>query len=259
MSHVVRTFGRLFAVCLILAVPVSVQAASLTIDDFSAPDEVTVPVIILLDPDPTLVETPDPQILGEERDILVDVIGTPSYSSFIGEIGEGSFIFGGSSPGTVATIQYDGDDDDTESVEQLGRLNNAEGLGGLDLTPYGLVFALDFLNADGGQQQSTGIEIEVHSSTNSVTYQGAIDDSGSPFTYSAPFADFRDASDLSDPSVFTDVASIEFRLNHNGADDVDFELDAISVVPEPSTLAMLAAVGLLGLLIFVWQRRRQAA
>ena len=39
------------------------------------------------------------------------------------------------------------------------------------------------------------------------------------------------------------------------------ELDALDtrVIPEPGTLAMLAAVAVLGLLTFVWKRRKQAA
>ena len=164
--------------------------ADFIVDDFSAPDPRIVPVVILLDPDPTLVETPDPGIGGGERDILVDVLGTPTPSSFIGEIGNGSFLFGSSSPGTTATIQYDGVD-----VDILGppaQLVNSEGLGGVDLTFGNTLFGvgLDFLSLDGVPLQTTSVEIEVHSSTSTSTFVGAIPDAAGLARFYAPFSAF---------------------------------------------------------------------
>lgn len=249
MNYRTKQFACLFAVCLILFGWVPARAEYI-IDDFSAPDPAIVKGITLLgDPDPSVVETPEPPlpgtpILGGERDMLLNVIGVARPTSFVGEIGSGSFVFGGSSPGTAATIQYDGDDPGDPPP-----LFNSEDLGGVDLTVHGDTFALEFLSIDGGQSQWTKIEIEVHSSTSTALFTGTIDDSAGPTTYPAPFAAF------SNLGVFSDVTSIEFRINPSGAQDVDFELDTISIVPEPSAMA-LSALGLACLLGFAWRRRK---
>ena len=246
MNHLTKRFTCLSAVCVILA-GLAPARAEYIIDDFSEPGKVEVRVISWKHLDPTLVETPDPGVLGEERDILLDVIGVSRLTSFVGEIGDGTFLFNSSSPGTAATIQYDGDDDDPDGPPAA--LTNFEGLGGLDLTVYGPAFELEFLSIDGGQSQSSEIEIEVHSSTSTALFTGTIDDSAGPTTYPVPFAAF------SDLGVFNDVTSIEFRINPGGAQDVDFELDTISIVPEPSAMA-LSALGLACLLGFAWRRRK---
>jgi len=253
MNHLTKRVACLLAVCLIFCVSVPARAEYI-IDDFGAPDAANLEVRVIRwnDPDPSLVQTPSPPmpdtpILGGERDILLDVIGVSRLTSFVGGIGDGTFLFNSSSPGTAATIQYDGDDDDPDGPPAA--LTNFEGLGGLDLTLYGPAFELEFLSIDGGQAQSSDIEIEVHSSTSTALFLGTIDDSAGPTTYPAPFAAF------SNLGVFSDVTSIEFRINPGGAHDVDFELDTISIVPEPSAMA-LSALGLACLLGFAWRRRK---
>lgn len=244
MSCYAKHVGCLLAVCLVLSGLVPARAEYI-IDNFSAPVAVVVPVIALLDADPTIVETPDPGILGGERDILLDVIGTPGLSSFIGEIGDGSFIYGGSSPGTAASIQYDGLD-----VDPPGELVNSGGLGGMDLTLYGDRFALDFLRIDGGDSQFTEIWITVYSGIYSDLLVELIPDSPGPSTYtSPPLAAWVTNADP------TNVTAIEFGLNSIGIADVDFELDAIRVVPEPSTL-VLCGLGLVCLLAYARRRRK---
>ncbi|MHC4179047.1 MAG: hypothetical protein ACYSWU_16155, partial [Planctomycetota bacterium] len=111
MSCLRKQIGCIVAACLIVC-GLAPARADFIIDDFDAPNLANLEILVIdfLDPDPTIVQTPDVGILGGERDILLDVIGTPTPTSFVGEIGDGSFVFGGSSPGTAATIQYDGDD-----------------------------------------------------------------------------------------------------------------------------------------------------
>ncbi len=237
----------LLAVAFLILVGSSSVRADFIIDDFSAPGAVTVPVIGLLDPSPLHIETKDAAILGGERDLLLEVIGTTSLSSFIGEIGAGMLKFSSSSPGTALILQYDAEDVDAAGPP-AGLLNN-EGLGGVDLTALGYAFGLTFTGIDGGSSQATDIAIEVHSTAGASTFVGAIGDSAAPTDYIVPFAGF------SDPAVFTGVTSIEVRINSGGIEDIDFRMNSFSVVPEPSTLLLLAS-SLLGLLGYVWRRRR---
>jgi len=250
MNYFTKPLTCLLVLCLVLF-GVAPAGAEFIIDDFGAPVPPVVRVISLLDPDPSLVKTTDLGILGGERDVLLDVAGVPGFITFAGQIGAGTFIFGGSSPGTAATIQYDGLDADI--VGPPAALVNAQGLGGVDLTAYGDRFALRFLGIDGGDAQVTDISITVHSPGGfSITLFDTIADSAGPSTYtSPPFASWVVAADP------TNVSAIEFRLNYSGAADVDFELDKISIVPEPSAMALCAA-GLACLLACVWRRRKQA-
>ena len=76
----------------ILAVLVAAQVgsnAAVVVDDFSTPEPMTAIVIDLLDPDPTLLETAGPPLaaVGGERDVLIDVMGTPGLVSFSGTVG----------------------------------------------------------------------------------------------------------------------------------------------------------------------------
>ncbi len=245
MNKTVKLFG-LFLVCAMIA-GVSSAHADFIIDDFDAPETIRFPVIDGYDPDPTLVETDDAGIMGGQRDLLLDVIGSSNLVSFSGEIGGSRLQFNGSSPGATAILQYDGQDVDIEGPP--AELVNSEMLGGIDLTAYSSGFRLDLGSIDGGGVQTTGIEIEVHSGTIIATFADVIADSDMPIVYDVPFASFTN------PSVFGDVTSIKFRFNPSGADDVDFRVDKISVVPEPSTLMLLAtcAVGLVAL-----RRKRRA-
>ena len=248
MNHFTKPLTCLLVLYLMLF-GVAPASAEFIIDDFSAPVPPAVRVISLLDLDPSLVKTADLGILGGERDVLLDVVGVPRWTSFVGEIGAGTFVFGGSSPGTAATIQYDGPDADI--VGPPAALINAQALGGVDLTVYGDKFALRFLGIDGGDAQVTGISITVHSPGGfSSTLLDVIPDSAGPSTYtSLPFAAWVITADP------TNVSAIEFGLNPFGAADVDFELDKISIVPEPSAMALCAA-GLACLLACAWRRRR---
>ncbi len=244
MSRFAKQCALVVVGCLML-VGTSAVHAEFIIDDFAAPGAATVPVIGLLDASPYHLETGSAAILGGERDLLLEVMGTPSPSSFIGEIGGGSLKFSSSSPGTMLALQYDGVDTDTAGPPAA--LVNAQGLGGVDLTAMGSAISLMFGEVDGGSSQTTDISIEVRSSTGTSTLAGTIADSAGATKYMAPFASF------SDPSVFADVTAVEVLINAGGAKNVDLTLDAI-VVPEPSALLLLAS-GLIALLGYAWRRR----
>src|SRR5688500_12926752 len=70
---------------LLLCVPAS--AAIVTIDTFNLPDVQQFYVISGINDDPYLNKGPA-QGIGQERDLLIDVVGTPSLTSAAGTIGD---------------------------------------------------------------------------------------------------------------------------------------------------------------------------
>lgn len=223
----------------VLAIAAAAPAgADLIVDDFGEVALAT-QVISLLNADPTLASVADPGILGGERDLLLDVMGAAGPVSYSGSVGQGTLAFNSSQPGTAATLQYDGIDADIFGPPAA--LVNSEGLAGYDFTASGSGLYLDFLSIDGGQAQTTGVQIEVHNGAATSVFAGTIADAGAPFRYTVPFAAF------SDPTVFTNVTSLTLQINPSGATDVDFVLDQVGV-PEPGTLAFLGlGLALLGL------------
>ena len=223
----------------------AISAQAYTIDLFTNAEVVT--VIDLNDPDPTLVKVDHVDTLGGQRDLLLDVLGTPGAVSYAGTIGEGSFVFNSGSPGVVATLQYDGIDSDI--VGPPASLVNAEGLGGLDLTAGGRDrFTLDFKSIDGGHYLYMDIEIEVHNGPAVVaSFVGQIPSSSIPIRYDALFSSFTGAT-----SALSSATSLEICFNPNGHEDVDFVMTGSVGVPEPATMTLLALGG-----IAMLRRRRR--
>jgi len=207
-------------------------------------------VIDYIDPNPTLLKAANGDILGGERDLLLEVLGQPGRVSYSGTIGQKKFVFNSESPGVTATLQYDGFDADVAGP--VASLDNAEGLGGIDLTAGGTVdgFKLDFDSIDGGHYSSTDIEIEIHNGTDVAQFVGTISDSSIPIRYDALFSNFTGAT-----SALSSATSVEIRFNTNGNPDVDFIMTGSVGVPEPATVGMLAFGGILVL----WRKRRKAA
>src|SRR5690606_1540164 len=160
-------YGRLIQVCaVLLAMAIgstqrSADAATVLIDDFTLPDPgdtviVGVPLV-------QVAET-GLGILGGEREISVEIIGTPNPNSAIFMVGrdsdhmEDAFQLAtvGLSP-AVATILYDG----------VG----SAGLGGIDLTGGGSNnrFLLQFISNDALPTAGLDIEVTVTSASGSST------------------------------------------------------------------------------------------
>jgi len=214
----------------------AISAQAYTIDLFTSPRVVT--VIDLNDPDPTLVKVNHVDTLGGQRDLLLDVLGTPGAVSYAGTIGEGSFVFNSGSPGVAATLQYDGIDADV--VGPPASLVNAEGLGGFDLTAGGTDrFNLDFTRIDGGDYQYTDIEIEVHNGADVALFVGTIPDSSIPIRYDVLFSSFTGIT-----SALSSATSLEIRFNPTSHSDVDFTMTGSIGTPEPATMGLLALGGL---------------
>ncbi len=241
-------------------------ADTIVIDDFSAPGpgeafftfDLTGPSLV--PKSPVLVETDGVDILGGQRDLLVEVDGPPSIISASGQVGADAGLlqvatFGQS--GTTAFLQYDGvDGGDSEATG----LDDNLGLAGFDLTDGGENNRLEmaFMGVDSGDSPSRtmGILITAVGAAGTSTATVAASDSLGLLVVVVPFSSF------SDPSVLQSIDSLTFALNGDGAPtaNVDFTLDHIKSmpipIPEPSTLIMLSG---LAVCLFCMARRRRNA
>jgi len=224
------------------------HADSITIDSFNHPLDGTPFFVEGLAPwgnsDPFAHEDQNVlEVIGGERDILVDVVGTASPISAAGIIaGPAGLLqlatFGG--PGTRMIATYNGVND--------------VGLGGMDVTDSGAnnKFVLRFNSIDAGDADKLGLKVTVGSTGNPPSSKSyLVDESTGWLDRYIPFSDF--AADL------TSVTSLEFAFNDLVAPvpNVDFELDLIEAVPEPSTLALLFALGAFVCVAGAWRRRKR--
>jgi hypothetical protein len=245
MSEVTRARGlALIGAAAVTAMACSANAA-ITIDNFDAPSSEEATVIDLqTGGDPYAInQHDDASILGGQRDVLIEVQGTSSLTSYAGTIGGGTFDFISDSPGSIATMQYDSVD--TESGSSL---SDAEALGGMDLTESGSSdrFRFEFLSADLGFDLS----VTVQGGGNTASFVGSVASSETPFTYDIAFSSFA-----GDQSAIQNADSVTFDFNSAGQADRDFDLDQIgTAVPTPGSLATGLVAG--GVALFAGRRRR---
>ncbi len=194
-----------------------------------------------------------PTTLGGERDTLVQVLGTPTPQSaqFLLGVDAVSFPSGvfhvatAGSPATVATLQYDGDDVDGDTLTNAQLLDIA--------LPNGGAFEIDFVTIDSpGSPAGLKVDIQLTSiGGGTASFSDFAPETAVASTFSAPFASFLKSPEF-DPAH---VSSVSFVFNQAALADADFTIDNLRAVPEPgtfglATLAILAAVS--------WRRRRQA-
>ena len=191
------------------------------------------------------------EVIGKDRDIHVEVVGPAIPISASGTIGYEPvydigllFLASGGRAGTYVTATYDG---------ALGA-----GLGGIDLTDGGANnrLEIDFQSLDAGDLTDLELNIDIVS-------QGQHSYLKSQHTFVAEkigsFTEKLYFDYFSDEDVLKSVDSITFTFN-NMADpvsNVDFEIDNIKAVPEPSTIAMLSALVGASMLAVPWCRRRK--
>lgn len=246
------------AVALIAMLWVSqASAVPITIDDFDLPNPANPTglwVINAQDPDPYINQA---ALVGTiaERDLKIDVIGTPNLISSIGTVGDDGIKTrlaqnAGSTDVVVTTVQYDGVDN--PPVEAAGTdLVNSEGLLE-DLTAGGNdALSIDWLTAEAGFGTTIQYSVEVHSmGGGSATVTGSQGEDGDDSTIESailPFASFAGVD-------FSKVTSLEFRINDIGLSQaIDFQVDAIraiATVPEPQSISLLALGSILGLVMW---------
>ncbi|NQU25986.1 MAG: PEP-CTERM sorting domain-containing protein [Candidatus Nealsonbacteria bacterium] len=238
------------------------------IDSFDSPD----PYELLFCPgeapwgdgNPCAMENVVAGVVGGERDVFVETRGEPRAISAIGMVGYepsyeagilalATYGFGDLGSASYVILQYDGvDDDEAETIWPA--LTNSEQLN-TDLTGDGTntAFVFGFLGLDAGSNRdSLDLNIVVNGPEGSAAYSGAIPESPLAFNHTVDFADFTVAG----ANPFNAATSVTITLNNptTPSKNIDFELDSISAIPEPSTLGLLA-LGCLGCLVGVTARR----
>ncbi len=223
-----RRLFTLVALSIATLVAGSVSAAPLTIDDFSAPAAQAAWVISLLDASPTTITTASGSVIAGERELKITVVGVPTLISAVGTVGGGTLESGSSGARPAVTeLLYDGVGTGTAGPTDVSSLTK---------------IAFDFLFLDTAAAASMSIDIVAASAGGTATYAGTIGPNPNPFTYDALFSGFVIGGAF-DPTA---VTSLAIKFNGGLTPNVDFELDQIKAVPEPST-AVLAGLSLLGL------------
>ncbi len=233
----------------------------ITIDTFDLPDKGTVFVLPLVHGTQWDYSygVDDDTILGRERDVSISISGMldPNSIVAVGVIGvdlnvldgNGMFTFGsqaGGQPdsGSVIRLTYDG--------------RNNGGLNSFDLTDGGTNtdFTMVFAGSDGVVPEGLDVTITAESSLGgTLSYSGYIpdhSDPSDPLVHLIPFAEFTAAGGN---ASFGTIETLTFEFNGDRTPNINFSLDYVAVVPEPSSVAMLG----LCLAVFVgrvlWRRR----
>lgn len=194
-----------------------------------------------------------PTTIGEERDTLVEVLGTPNAQSaqFLLGVNDPSFPSGvfhlatAGSPASVATLQYDGDDADGASLTNAQLLDFA--------VPANGWFEVDFLTID-APGSVDGLKVDIHLTSiggGTASYSAFAPETATPADFVAPLASFTQSVDFD----AAHISSVTFVFNSAGLADADFTVDNLRAVPEPAAIS-LAAVACLA--VFAGLRRKRA-
>jgi hypothetical protein len=242
------------AVGLALLTTAVASAAPITIDDFGQPNPEQFYVIAAINADPLLHKTAHPSILGGERDLLVDVVGSAALTTAAGTVGGGVLDFGTSGP-VLAMLQYDGVDAD--QLLPTRALVNAQAMS-VDLTGGGSnnAFRLDFDSIDGGPPSTpvsyTLTVTSLSPLAGTAVRTGTLAETAVPQSYLIPFASLTPSLNFS----FVNVSSITLTLNGGTTQpDTDLRLSLFAAVPEPHSVALL---GMGGVALLVAARKRRS-
>jgi SdrD B-like domain len=201
------------------------SAATTNIDSFSDPNPASSFFISALNPNPFFEQDSGGGIIGGQRDLLVNVLGSAnpiSANGFVGTVSVNNGVFNlgtaTNGPGTEVVMQYDGLDVDTSA------LNNAHGLTA-NLTANGnngIRFDFNFLQVGTG----TTMNLQIAATSpggGTATFNGLVTQDPTGFSVFVPFSSFSTTGTFS----FANVNSLQFSYNQAGVHDVDFEINQI--------------------------------
>lgn len=249
MTNKLRRLGIPLASIVAVLLCVHASAFGVTIDEFNGDRAILwtndgSPNFNPVTPVWTRQSLADGTLLGAQRDVYVEVSGTPMPYSAIVSSGQGQLdfaTFGSINPpsASMLVLQYDGLD-----PALIDELNDVKGLAQVDLTEAGTQtgFQLDFSSLDLASSPSMEVRIRVEGvdgASNPVTADQTFDVSTMDFF--APFAMFGPAA----APAFERAESVTFWLNNALGPNIDFTLDSITTaVPEPSTWALLGMMAM---------------
>jgi len=246
-------FRRLLVVVVVFALfacGAATYGGTIAVDTFDTPDPGKTFIIPGMPPwgDENPLARTDTLPSMVERDLVVEVVGIPQQVSAVGVIGyeqaydRGVFRLGTlGSAGTQAILQYHG-------PTGMGPIS-------LDLTDDGandrLELAFNYVDPGFGETMDVHVTVGAPDGTTSTVGLDVAETEG-PVVVEVPFADFT-------PNLFSTVSSLTFTFNDGvaPAPNVDFELDGIQAVPEPSAIVSLCALGALALAVGTWRWRRR--
>ncbi|AOF85342.1 PEP-CTERM -sorting domain protein [Hydrogenophaga sp. RAC07] len=213
-------------------------AHALVIDSFTVPQGMEISDKLTDGNTVSAAQVGGGDILGSFRDVYVSKQGNVAADP---NAGVSANVFLGGDGGTLSyneqsgqngfgTVRWDG--------ISTGGAIDIDGLGGLDLTAFGTSFKVDLIRADAGLPLTFFVWSDVMND-NVYSMSSLMLTATGAGSYIFNFSDFIGAN-------FADVGALELQINGGQMGDLDAQVDMVSVVPEPGTLA-LAGIALLGL------------
>ncbi|QSA95695.1 PEP-CTERM sorting domain-containing protein [Methylococcus sp. EFPC2] len=203
--------------------------------------------------DPNPYPSPLNSIIGDNRDISVNLINSPDPANVNASASVTAGVYNFSQDtqaGAEAQIQWDGSNVGVEGAD--GGILNPTGLGGINLWDTGSLFSFDVIFAD------QGFTADVIVYTDATHFSRIRIDTVVPVsnqTFSLAFAAFENAAFVAANggagsaglADLNNVGALQVILNPLGTGlSIDLTIDNITTVPEPATLSLLG-MGLLGM------------
>jgi hypothetical protein len=180
-------------------------------------------------------------ILGGERDVFftstaVSIAGNNDRSTL--DIDEGIVFTNNSAASSHFIITWDGDDN-IANTSVSHSSNNAQGLGGVDLTDGGLNGSFSLLVDSVFSPSSNIAVITVTDSSNTTSSLGV-----TLANLLNTTVDYRFNFNFFTGIDFTSITSISLQIDSSSGVDTDISISSLTAVPEPTSALLLSFAGL---------------